>query len=87
MKIRSILIFFLIALAQVGQAQIINPTHWSFSSSGKSMKEGTQTELIFKVKIDGTWHLYSNDFDPKLGPKVTVFNFNKTKDKQAISRH
>lgn len=84
MKIRSILIFFLIALAEVSQGQIINPTHWNFSSSGKSMKAGTQTELIFKVKIDGTWHLYSNDFDPKLGPKVTVFNFNKTKDFELI---
>ncbi len=48
------------------------------------MKAGAQTELIFKVKIDGTWHLYSNDFDPKLGPKVTVFNFNKTKDFELI---
>jgi thiol:disulfide interchange protein DsbD len=84
MKIRSILLLFLVSLAHFGQAQIINPTHWSFSSTGKSMKAGTQTELIFKVKIDGTWHLYSNDFDPKLGPKVTVFNFNKTKDFELI---
>lgn len=65
-------------------AQIINPTHWSFAESKKKLKAGEETELIFKVKLDATWHLYSNDFDPNLGPKVAVFKFNPSKEYKLI---
>jgi thiol:disulfide interchange protein DsbD len=65
-------------------AQIINPTHWSFSVSKKNLKAGDEAELVFKVKLDPTWHLYSNDFDPNLGPKVSVFKFNPSKEYKLI---
>ena len=31
--------------------------------------------LVFHVKIDPDWYLYSSDFDPDLGPMVTEFSF------------
>jgi thiol:disulfide interchange protein DsbD len=80
------LILFLMMLMPVlfSGAQIINPTHWSFSVSKKNLKAGDEAELIFNVKLDDTWHLYSNDFDPNLGPKVAVFKFNPSKEYKLI---
>ena len=80
------LILFLMMLLPVlfAGAQIINPTHWSFSVSKKNLKAGEEAELIFKVRLDATWHLYSNDFDPNLGPKVAVFKFNPAKEYKLI---
>jgi thiol:disulfide interchange protein DsbD len=79
MNKKSALIGFLLAITSVlVQAQIVNPTHWSFNSEGKKVKKGDIVELVFKVKIDQTWHLYSSDFDPNVGPKVSVFTFNKS---------
>jgi len=80
MKKKLILFLMMLMPALFSGAQIINPTHWSFSVSKKNLKAGEEAELIFKVKLDATWHLYSNDFDPNLGPKVAVFKFNPSKD-------
>jgi thiol:disulfide interchange protein DsbD len=44
------------------------------------MKSGDIVDLVFSVRLDKTWHLYSNDFDPNVGPKVAVFQFEKSKD-------
>jgi len=56
-------------------AQIIQPAKWTYSVSNNSAKVGEQTDLIFNIKIDKGWYMYSSDFDPNLGPMVTTFNF------------
>jgi len=56
-------------------AQILEPAKWSHSASTKEYKLGDELDLIFKVKIDQDWYLYSTDFDPDLGPLVTTFEF------------
>lgn len=58
--------------------QILSPTQWSFSASKTRVNPGETIELIFKVKIDEKWYIYSNDFDPNLGPVVTSFKFKKS---------
>jgi thiol:disulfide interchange protein DsbD len=49
---------------------------WSFSQKKLSADE---YELIFKAKIEPTWHLYSQIETPE-GPLPTYFEFEKSKD-------
>jgi len=59
----------------IGQAQILEPAHWEYTVSKSEVDQGEQVDLIFEVKIDKGWYLYSTDFDPDLGPMVTTFEF------------
>ncbi|PTX14625.1 thiol:disulfide interchange protein DsbD [Pontibacter mucosus] len=68
-------LFFMMAF--VVQAQVLKPATWSYDVSKKEMAVGEEVELIFNVKIDKDWYLYSSDFDPDLGPMVTTFSFAK----------
>ena len=78
MNSRNILTaIFLSCISIYTQAQIFNPTHWSFSKEEKIFKSGETVDLIFKVSIDDNWYLYSSDFDPNIGPQVTTFSFKK----------
>lgn len=76
-KMRKILLsLWVLAFSiSIGNAQILNPTHWSFEAGKKKVKAGDELDLIFKVAIDDKWYLYSNDFDPNLGPIITSFKF------------
>ncbi len=53
-------------------AQILTPAKWSYDVSKKEVKAGEQVDLIFTATIKDNWYLYSSDFDPNLGPQVTV---------------
>jgi thiol:disulfide interchange protein len=78
MKYKNVIFITLfVFVTSVSQAQIFNPSHWTFSVDKKTVKKGDVVDLIFKAKLDDTWHLYSNDFDPNVGPKVAVFTFKK----------
>ena len=52
------------------QAQIVNPTKWSFDSK----QNGNEVDLIFEATIDDGWHLYDTDL-PEGGPIATTFVF------------
>ena len=52
------------------QAQIVNPTKWTFDSK----QNGKQVELIFKANIEKGWHLYDT-YLPEGGPIATAFVF------------
>lgn len=67
----------LLLLVFVAQAQVLKPATWSYDVSKKQVAVGEEVELIFNVKIDKDWYLYSSDFDPDLGPMVTEFTFQK----------
>lgn len=58
-------------------AQVLKPATWSYDVSKKQVETGDEVELIFNVRIDKDWYLYSSDFDPDLGPMVTEFKFAK----------
>lgn len=79
------LIFFLIASFNLS-AQILKPAVWSYSVSKNEVNADDQVELIFNVKIDKDWYLYSTDFDPDLGPMVTTFNFEPNKNYTLIGK-
>lgn len=58
---KFLLLFFAIATL-VSQAQILEPTQWSTSTSVKEAKVGDEIDVIFTVKIDDGWYLYSSEF-------------------------
>ncbi len=42
--------------------------------------------MIFNVRIDKNWYLYSSDFDPELGPMVTEFKFAKDPSYELVGK-
>ncbi|MBC5775611.1 thioredoxin family protein [Pontibacter sp. KCTC 32443] len=71
----AVALFWLFAISAV--AQVLKPASWSYDTSKKQVAVGEEVELIFNVRIDKDWYLYSSDFDPDLGPMVTEFKFAK----------
>lgn len=67
-------LFFLLLSIEVW-GQILQPAKWSASVAKKEIKAGEEVELIFTASIDSKWYVYSNDFDPELGPQLTSFTF------------
>jgi len=72
---RAIFLVFLMLTGHLLFAQILKPATWTFQFSDTNLEEGQTVDLVFKVNIDEKWYLYSNDFDPDLGPMVTEFAF------------
>ncbi|MDX5346714.1 MAG: thioredoxin family protein [Hymenobacteraceae bacterium] len=81
-KIFSVLLMMLAVV--LAQAQVLQPAKWTTDVSKKSVKAGEEVDLIFNVKIDKDWYLYSSDFDPNLGPTVTTFTFQKHPSYQLV---
>jgi thiol:disulfide interchange protein DsbD len=67
-------------------AQVLRPINWESKTSINEAKTGEIVELIFTAKIDEGWYLYSNDFDPDLGPMVTEFEFVPNDTYQLMSK-
>lgn len=57
------------------QAQVLEPASWNVSLDKANPKVGEEVTINFDVEIDEKWYLYSNDFDPDLGPMLTEFIF------------
>jgi thiol:disulfide interchange protein DsbD len=73
-------IFSLIA----SSAQILTPARWSTSTSVSEAKIGDEIDLIFSVKIDDGWYLYSTEFVCEDGPIKTSFTFIPDKSYQLV---
>jgi len=71
----TILAILLMVFSGLSFGQVIEPAKWKVEFSKKDVKVGDQIDLVFKVTIDKDWHVYSNDFDPELGPIVITFDF------------
>jgi thiol:disulfide interchange protein DsbD len=72
MKLKLIILLFLGFVGFTGVAQKITPAKWSWTLEPLNPTLGQSAEIIFKVKIDKGWYLYSSDFDKELGPVVTT---------------
>lgn len=82
MKLKLIILLFLGFVGFTGMAQKITPAKWSWTLSPTNPTVGQTAEIIFKVKIDKGWYLYSSDFDKELGPVVTTI---KIKENLGVS--
>lgn len=68
----SLPVFLLISL--FAQAQIVKPPKWTVSIEPKTLQVGEPAILVMEAEIPISWYIYSNDFDPDLGPNLTVLN-------------
>ncbi|MCT4616542.1 MAG: protein-disulfide reductase DsbD N-terminal domain-containing protein [Marinifilaceae bacterium] len=86
MKNKFLALSFLILLSSFASAQILRPAKFSQRlSKTENIKPGDVIEIIFEAKISKSWHLYSNDFDPNLGPLLIEFDFEKNKSYKLMS--
>lgn len=69
---KTLAVFALIVLATSSFAQILEPVKWSYEASKKAVNVGDELELVFTGKIDDTWYVYANEFDPECGPILTT---------------
>lgn len=73
MKRIIVLVFSL--FSAFAHAENSNPIKWSFALSSKEIHLGDTVEIVATAEIIPDWYLYSNDFDPNLGPTITEFKF------------
>jgi thiol:disulfide interchange protein DsbD len=71
----TILAILMMVFSGLSFGQVIEPTKWEVEFSKKDVKVGDEVDVVFKATIDKTWHVYSNDFDPDLGPILITFEF------------
>ncbi|WP_162419302.1 protein-disulfide reductase DsbD family protein [Cyclobacterium roseum] len=64
-------LFFLLAFATSLNAQVISPPKWDIRIDNPEAGVGEEVTLILNAAIPINWYIYSNDFDPNLGPLLT----------------
>lgn len=65
-------------------AQIQNPVKWTFSTSKPEVKVGETVDLLFTVEIDKSWHIFSTDQDPDVGPLPAKIKFKPNSTYQLV---
>ncbi len=76
----------LMMVSSVSFGQILTPAKWKVELSTKEIKVGDKVDIIFKATIDKSWHVYSNDFDPELGPILIEFDFDEDVSYECIGK-
>ena len=79
---KKFLVFVFLLLVIRAQSQILNPVKWSFSAENTNNDEAT---LVFKVKIDNGWHVYSQQIVED-GPIPTSFKFTPAKSYTLVGK-
>ncbi|MCW3788817.1 protein-disulfide reductase DsbD family protein [Plebeiibacterium sediminum] len=74
-KIALLALSLIVILQGSVWGQIQQPAKWKVSLSDTKASVGDKIDVVFRATIDPTWHLYSNDFDPDLGPILISFQF------------
>lgn len=82
---KSLLITLLLCFVSIATfAQLIQPPSWEMTMSEKAPFVGDEVELIFKATIPQDWYIYSNDFDPDLGPMLTELSLDGSSGIEAV---
>ncbi|TAE80896.1 MAG: DUF255 domain-containing protein [Bacteroidetes bacterium] len=63
--------------AQHAPTALDKTPEWAVSVDKKDVKVGDIVEATFTSTIEKDWYMYSNDFDPNLGPIAAEFTFEK----------
>lgn len=58
-------------------AQLKKDPVWKMVSSKPTAKIGDEVEIVLTSVIEKDWYMYSNDFDPNLGPIAAEFSWKK----------
>lgn len=83
---RKFLLLLVGVLPLLGISQIRQPSTWEIALSNEAPKVGDEIEIRFKATIDPNWYLYSSDFDPDLGPKISEFFFNEDESYELVGK-
>ncbi|MGY6523728.1 MAG: cytochrome c biogenesis protein CcdA [Mongoliitalea sp.] len=75
----SLFLFSFLLLSFYASAQLIAPPKWTIQLADKNPSVGSEVKITFKAQIPRDWYIYSNDFDPDLGPMLTELEL-KTSD-------
>ncbi|MEB2774880.1 protein-disulfide reductase DsbD family protein [Algoriphagus sp. D3-2-R+10] len=59
------------------QQGIIAPPKWTISIEPINLVQGEEVTLVFEAQIPIGWYIYTNDFDPKLGPILATLKLDK----------
>ncbi|MEI6596344.1 MAG: cytochrome c biogenesis protein CcdA, partial [Bacteroidota bacterium] len=59
---------------------------WKISLDKKEVKVGDEITITFESIIEKDWYMYSNDFDPNLGPIAADFTFKKDKSYELVGK-
>ncbi len=82
-KILFIIITLLTFTAGIN-AQKITPAKWSWALSKPNPVVGEIVDIVFTLRMDKSWHHYSSDFDPKVGPIVSTIKLKSNDSFEAI---
>lgn len=61
-------------------AQVMKAPEWEVTADKKDFVTGEVVTLSFTAEIPDDWYMYSNDFDPDLGPMLTEIEFDETSE-------
>lgn len=67
-------------------SQVLKPAKWSYAITPENATVGDVVEVIFDVSLEDGWYIYSNDFDPDLGPILTTIDFDSDNSYELIGK-
>lgn len=69
------------------QPSVLKKTpEWEITADKKEVKVGDELTLTLTSDIERDWYMYSNDFDPNLGPIVAEITFDKNKTFELVGK-
>lgn len=72
--------------AQHGPKTLTKVPEWKITTDKQEVKVGEDITITFTSNIEPDWYMYSNDFNPNLGPTVAEFTFEKNKSYKLIGK-
>ena len=72
--------------AQNSPTSLSKTPEWSISVDKKDIKVGEEITVTFTSIIEKDWYMYSNDFDPNLGPIAAEFTWENHASYQPIGK-
>ncbi len=72
--------------AQNSPTSLSKTPEWSVSVDKKDVKVGDEITVTYTSIIEKDWYMYSNDFDPNLGPIAAEFTWEKHASYQLIGK-
>lgn len=75
-----------VSCAQHSPTSLSKTPEWTISVDKKEVKAGDEVTVTFTSKIEKDWYMYSNDFDPNLGPIAAEFTFTKHPSYQLVGK-
>ena len=82
----TLVLSLMLTVFSLALAQIQEPAKWTVELSKTDVKVGEKIDVVFKASIEDTWHTYSNDFDPELGPILISFEFEENGSYERVGK-